>query len=305
MTAAARTPAGNMGAGLTLSLLSACCYGVLPVLGKLGYAAGLDIRTMLLCRYAFAAAFVGGYILLTGPRRFRIDGPTLLGAALLGGVIYPLQSLCFFGAVARIPASTTTLVFYGYPVTVALLSWAVFHQPIRRSMAASLGLVILGIALVFSNAFLQRADPLGLLLALGSLVVFTLYLILVQRFLAGRDPFTLTFWVLLSAAVAMAVATPWSGMAHLSPRALTIGALLGLVPTALAVTLLYQAVIRIGSAYVSVFSTLEPVVAVLASWAMLGEPLDPLKLAGAALIIAGIVWPNWKLIRNSGPIARA
>ena len=304
MTAAARNSGSGMGPGLALSLLSACCYGVLPVLGKLGYAAGLDIRTMLLCRYTFAALFVGGFMLLTRPRSLRVDARTLLGAVLLGGIIYPLQSLCFFGAVARIPASTTTLVFYGYPVTVALLSWAVFHQPIRRSMAASLGLVSLGIVLVFSNAFLQRADPLGLLLALGSLVIFTLYLLLVQRFLAGRDPYTLTFWVLLSAACAMALATPWHGLADLSPRALTIGALLGLIPTALAVTLLYQAVIRIGSAYVSVFSTLEPVVAVVASWAVLGETLDPLKLAGTACIIIGIVWPNWTLIRTGGPAAR-
>lgn len=299
MSVALRTPTGGMGTGLVLSLLSAFCYGILPVLGKLGYAAGLDIHTMLLCRYGFAALFLGAYIAVTGPHRFRIAVPSLITAVLLGGILDPFQSWCFFGAVERIPGSTATLVVYGYPVVVALLSWIAFGQRIRRSLVASLLLVSLGIVLVFSNAFLQRVDPLGLLLAFGCLVVFSFYLILVQRFLAGCDPFSLTFWVLTSATCTLAVGTPLDGIFSLNTHGLVLSMLLGLIPTALAVTFLYLAVARIGSAYVSAFSTLEPVVAVFASWAVLGESLDFLKLVGTALIIIGIIWPNWKLIRGT------
>ena len=294
----------SMTKGLVLSVLSAVCFGFLPVFGKLGYAAGLDLGGMLFCRFFFAALFVGLYFLVSGRvaglRRLRVPWKTLWRTALIGGLIYPLQSLCFFAAVAYIPASTTTLVYYGYPLTVTLLFWAVGGQRPGRNVWISLSLIGAGICLVFFNAFLQHTEPLGLLLAAGSMTVFSFYLLLVQRFLTGRDPLVFTFWVLTFAACTFAIGgLPSSGLFHAPLEAWLVGLGLGLVPTALAVTLLYRAVSHIGSPYVSLFSTLEPGVTVLVSWVILGEPLLPLKLGGLALIVAGIVLPNLKMIRAS------
>jgi len=72
---------------------------------------------------------------------------------------------------------------------------------------------------------------------------------------------------------------------------------LGLVPTALAISLLYLAIERIGSAWVSIFSTFEPVATLAAAHLLLGEEVALLQLGGAALIIAGIVLPNARLLR--------
>ncbi len=286
--------------GLVYSVLSACCYAFLPVFGKLGYAAGLDLGGMLFCRFGFAALFVGAFFLLTNPSRLRVGWSTLWRAALLGGCIYPVQSMCFFGAVARIPASTTTLIFYGYPLTVTLVFWAAEGQRPGRNVWISLALVGAGICLVFYNAFLQRAEPIGMLMAAGSMAVFSLYLLLVQRFLKARDPLALTFWVLLFAAGSFALfGLPGSNLFHAPRQAWLIGAALGLVSTALSVTLLYTAITHIGSAYVSLFSTFEPGVTVLAAWLILGEPLLWLKMAGLGLIVVGIVLPNLKLIREA------
>ena len=287
--------------GLVLSVLAACCYGFLPVIGKLGYAAGLDLGGMLFLRFTSAALFVGLYFLATKPSRILVDRGTLLRAALLGGAVYPVQSLCFFGAVARIPASTTTLIFYGYPLAVTLLLWLVERQRPGRNVWLSLALIGAGICLVFYNAFLQRAEPLGMLLAAGSMAIFSVYMLLVQRFLWGRDVLSVIFWVFVFAALSFSLgALPGSSLFSAPAEAWFMGALVGLVPTALSGMLLYAAIGLVGSAYVALFASLEPGVTVLAAWLILGEPVLPLKLAGLVLIIAGILLPNLRLLRQSG-----
>src|SRR5207244_13410728 len=53
-------------------------------------------------------------------------------------------------------------------------------------------------------------------------------------------------------------------------------------------TLFVGALPRIGATRTAIVAMLEPVVAILVAWAWLGESLDAVQLAGAALTLAGI-----------------
>src|SRR5437870_3802083 len=54
------------------------------------------------------------------------------------------------------------------------------------------------------------------------------------------------------------------------------------------VALVVAALPRIGATRTAIMAMLEPVVAILVAWAWLGESLDGVQLAGAALTLAGI-----------------
>jgi drug/metabolite transporter (DMT)-like permease len=64
-----------------------------------------------------------------------------------------------------------------------------------------------------------------------------------------------------------------------------------------AVTFLYLAIEKVGSAYASIFSSIEPVATLAAAALLLEENVVLLQVGGAALIVAGIVLPNLQLLR--------
>lgn len=284
--------------GLLFSLISGISFGFLPIFGKLGYVAGMDVSVILMSRFLIAALLLGAWLALTDRASLAATPKTLAKAAVLGLLFYPFQSWCFMSAVRYIPASTPTLILYFYPVAVTLMCALFFGQRITRRTALSLALVTLGCCLVFFDAFLARLDGTGLLFSVGAMLVFSAYLVAVQVLLKGERPMTLTFYVICMAALVWTVAAGGPGAyLELSARGLGVALGLGLVTGVFAVAFLYKAIELIGSPMASIFSTVEPAAAVVAAWLILGEPLAVLNLCGMALIVVGIVWPNLRLMR--------
>ncbi|MFH1915337.1 MAG: DMT family transporter [Pseudomonadota bacterium] len=278
--------------GLVYAVISGVAFGSLAVLVKLGYGAGLSGGEMMQYRFTFAALILGLVLLVRDRSLLAVSRVGLAWCALIGMVIYWLQTSCFVRALETIPASTAALILYFYPVTVTLLSALIFRMKLNRLVLGSLTLVVAGCCLVFYDAFLKEADPAGLLYAVGAMCFFTCYLIVVQRVLRDIRPLTATFYVMLFAGVSFNLTgdpTAW-----LSPtwERMAFGLSLGILPGVVAVAFLYMAVEKVGSAYASIFSSIEPVVTLAGAALLLGENVVLLQIAGTALIITGVVIPN-------------
>lgn len=278
--------------GLAFSLLSAVCFASLAILAKLGYRAGLSDMALLQCRFLFGAALLFLFLLLANPSLLKIRPAVLGKAAFLGLVLYFLQSIFFFKALKYIPASTTSLILYIYPVTVTVLSAAFLGLKVGRTLVLSLLILSAGSCLVFYDAFLREMNLLGLLFAFGTTLTFSVYLILVQVFMKGERPLTVAFYVIVFTGLAFLFLHNPLGILRMNGTQLLIAVSLGLFPTAVAIVFQYRAIEEIGSTYTSVFSTLEPVATVALAAAVLGETVDALQWAGMALIVAGIAAPN-------------
>lgn len=284
--------------GLVYSVISAMSFGFLPIFGRLGFDCEMGVFEMLQYRFFFAALMLLICFLLFKPSVLRAGPRTLAKAAVMGFFFYPVQSWCFISAVRTMPAAVPTLILYFYPVMVTLLCALFYRQPITRATVFSLVLVTLGSCLVFYEAFLMHLDLHGLLLSVASMLMFSVYLTIVQYALKGENPLTLTFYLILFAGSVHSVLAGGPGtILRLPPHCLLVAAGFGLICTIVAVIFLYKAVALIGSPYTSIFSTVEPVTAVLASWLILDEPLLPVSVLGMVLIIAGIVLPNLHLLR--------
>lgn len=285
-----------MAKGVAYAIISAVCFGMLAILGKLSFAYGFSSFQMLQYRFGFATLMLFVYFWLTDRSCLVTSRKTIAKAAFLGVCLYPVQSICYINSVKYIPASTTSLVFYFYPVLVTLLSACFFKTRITRVIVVALCLITLGCGLVFYDSFLRSISPTGVYLAVAATCIFSFYLICLQGLLRGENPRTVTFYVVLSAACVYTVLAPPTGFLALDGHGMLLALSLGLIPTALAVTLLYEAVDRIGSAYVSICSTLEPIATVVASAFLLGETIVPVQIAGMVLILLGILLPNLGLI---------
>jgi drug/metabolite transporter (DMT)-like permease len=137
------------------------------------------------------------------------------------------------------------------------------------------------------------AAGVGDLISLAAAALFATYTVLVKP-LAGRHPATsVSAWTLTVGAVPVLIfALPslvhqdWARV-QLSGWLLLAWAIV--VPVYLAWTLWSWASARAGVAATNAFLYLVPVVSGISSFLLLGEGFAPLKLAGAGLVLAGLV----------------
>lgn len=287
-----------MGRGLAYSIISAVCLGTLAIWAKLGLGLGMAPTEIVQYRFTFGAVLLFAWLGITRPELLRIRPRALLKAAVLGGCVYPVQSYCFVKSLQYIPAATTSLLYYLYPLGTTLLAMAFLGLRPGRIVLWALGLVALGCALVFHNALARDLDPRGIFFALACMTSFSVYLTLIQVFTRRDEARRISVWVIACMAVVFSLVSPPTKILAQPLEGWLVAAGLGLIPTALAVSLIYRAVEAVGSAYVAIFSTVEPVTTVLLAWLALGERIDATQVAGMGCIIAGVALPNWRLVRR-------
>jgi len=182
------------------------------------------------------------------------------------------------------------------------LSLAFLHKrPTAREVVA-LGVTYSGIALVMSNAVgSSNANlALGAALCFASAAGYAVYLVassqVVQR--VGSVRFT---------AYAMSVASGFCILQFLLLRPLSalqlpgevygLALAMALFSTVLPVFITSEALKRIGANQVAVFGALGPVTTIFFGWLGLDEIMTPVQLAGAALVLGGVLLVTFKAAR--------
>jgi drug/metabolite transporter (DMT)-like permease len=286
--------------GVVLAICSSICYGLGPVIYKLGFSSGLEPSDLLTARFVVATPILFLYYRWR-KGRFPACSPGTLGrAALLSCLFYAPQTASFAQALRYIPAATNTLILYFYPLTVTLVSALFLGFRLDRTVAAALVCVMAGVGCVSADAVQGGLDVRGLGFALLTMACYSGYLLALQRFLAREEPLAFTCWVLVCMTGLYGLFKSPLAMLDYGAEQLVWAVSAGVFPTALAVPLLYLAIERIGSAYVSIFSTFELVATLVTAALILGEPVTLFQVAGMATIMAGVALPNLAMARRTG-----
>jgi drug/metabolite transporter (DMT)-like permease len=291
--------------GIIYSIISAICLGTVAIFVKTGLAMGMVPMQIIQYRFTFGGIILFTWICLTRPELLKIRPQGLLKAAVLGIGIYPFQSYFFIKALQYIPAATTSLIFYIYPLVTTLIAVVFLGLRPSRIVYQSLLLILGGCGLIFYHAFAQAIDIRGVWYALACMGTFSVYLTMVQLFTRHDEAKRLSLWVILFMAIVFSCLSSPLTILDQPFKGWVVAIGLGLVPSALAISLLYRAIESIGSAYTAMFSTIEPVTTVLLAAVILGEPTDGIQVAGMFLIIAGIIAPNIGLIRKKRLVDQA
>ena len=272
--------------GVLLAMTSASGFGVMPVLTKVVYDDGAGPFGVLSVRFSVAA------VLLFGLARLRREalprGRQLRDLALLGGVGYVVESLCYFSALTRISAGLTALLLYLYPALVVVLSAVVLrHRPSRPAVACVV-VATLGTGLTIGPV--AGGQAVGVLLGLGAASSYALYIVLSSTAAAGVGPLATSAVVMAACGLvydALAVGTraalPSSAGAWTALAGVTV------LGTVVAVAAFFAALSLLGPSDTAVLSTVEPVVSVGVAAVALGETLSPVQLVGGALVIGAVI----------------
>jgi drug/metabolite transporter (DMT)-like permease len=277
-------------AGLVLCLVSAAGFGSLAIFGKQAYQGGLGVVGVLVLRFALAAPLLVG-LALVARRRLRQPWPTALRLLGLGAVGYAIQATLFFTALTRISAGLAALLLYLYPALVTAGAVALGRSRMDRATVAGLALSLAGIVLVIGIPG-ERLDALGVGLGLASAGWYTVYILVGEHLLRGVDPLAASAYVTAGAAgsfLAAAVVVGGRGLVGATAPALAAGAAMAVVGTAVAIAAFLAGMARVGSAWASIATSLEPVFTVALGVAVLGDRLGPGKVVGGLAVVAGAV----------------
>jgi drug/metabolite transporter (DMT)-like permease len=280
--------------GALLCLASAAAFGAMGIFGKLAYAEGATVGTLLATRFVLAAALLWLVVACTrGARSLRALPRRDVGIALaLGAVGYSAQAGAYFAALHRLDASLLSLLVYTFPSMVAVAAIALGRERASRRTALALALASTGLVLVLAGAAAGALDPLGTALGLTAAVVYSAYILTSDGIAARIGPLALSTLVCTGAATTLTLGGVVSG--DLAPGGVSAegyGWLAGIavVSTVGAVGLFFAGLQRVGPTAASILSTLEPVVTVVLAFAVFGESLGPTQLAGGALVLLAVL----------------
>jgi inner membrane transporter RhtA len=206
----------------------------------------------------------------------------LLLAALFG-VVLAAMNLTFYQAIHRIPLGIAVTIEFIGPLVVAVAGSR------QRVDLVWVGLAAAGI-LALTHGDAHGLDTLGVVLALLAGCMWGTYILVNAR--VGRA-FEGGTGLALAMCVATILALPVGviqGGAHLiQPRSLALGAAVGILSSAIPYSFEMEALRRMATSVFGVLMSLEPAMAALAGFLVLGQGLSGRELAGIALVVAASV----------------
>ena len=252
--------------------------------------------TFLAIRMAAAVLLLGILIALTRPK--WPDGRGIMHSAATGLMVHGLYLGGVFIAIENgLSAGLVALVVSLQPVLTSTIAnrWLGERVVSRQWLGLVLGLA--GVYLILHNKIATgETTPLAWLSASLALVGITVGTLYQKRFGGGID-WRPALAVQYTAAALLFALGAWgfeTRIVHWTPQFLFAVGWLVFVLSFGAVWLLYFLIRRSAATRVVSLFYLTPPITALMAWALFGERLTPLALAGMAICVAGVFLVVWR-----------
>lgn len=282
--------------GLLLAVGGVICFSIRPIFIKLAYAYVVDPVTLLALRMLFSLPFfiVAALWLRHGKAQRPLAQRDLLSVVALGILSYYLASFLDFLGLQYISAGLGRLLQFTYPTIVVILSALLLGKRVAARDLVALALTYAGLMLVFAHTLgsEHRDFWLGAALVFGSSTCYAIYLVAGSEAIARVGSMRFTAYAMGAASAAcilqFLLLRPFSALDLPAPVYLyAVG--MAIVSTVIPVFMTSEALRRIGANRVAIIGALGPVTAIVLGYLGLDEVMTPLQIAGAALVMVGVV----------------
>jgi drug/metabolite transporter (DMT)-like permease len=281
-----------IGRATLLIILSALSFGSISVLTVLVTGAGVPLLTAMAWRYLLGAILVGTVAQLG---RIRVV-PTrrVIQLLVIGGCGQALITYLSLHALEYIPVGPLAFLFYTYPAWVALLGALRKTEKLTPVRAIALTLALAGVTIMV-GAPRGNLNPIGVLLALLSALLYSAYLPALEHVQAGIPVMIATFLLILGAAIAFMLAALLAGdlFVPAGTAVWTEIVVLALVSTVIAFLTLIKGLAVLGPVRTAIIATVEPFFTATLGILVLGNPLSMTTLVGGMLIAGAVLLIHW------------
>lgn len=254
------------------------------------HMAGLPSSVIAAVRGIIGALTLVAWARMRGHALSLADIPRsqLLRIAISGACI-GFNWVLIFEAFRISSVAVSTVVYYIAPALVVLLAPLVLHERFSGMRLVCVLISFAGLGLIVGLD--GGASHAGILLALGAACLYASVIMLNTTF--AEVDYRIRTVIQIGAAglvtLPYALSTGAFAAVELTPRTIVFLLVLGIVYTGIAYACYFSAFSGLGAQEVSVLSYIDPVIAVICSALVLGEPITPATLLGAALIIGSSI----------------
>src|SRR5688572_639506 len=279
-----------------LIVLSALSFGSISVLTVLVTAAGVPLLTAMVWRYVLGATLLG---VVARPAQLRaVPRQRVILLLVIGGCGQALITYLSLHALEYISVGPLAFLFYTYPAWVALLAALRKTEKLTPVRMIALTLALVGVAIMVGVPE-EKLHPLGVMLALGSALLYSAYLPALEHVQDGIPAMAATFLLIVGAAIAFVVAALFTGDLFL-PVGIAVWSeilLLAFVATVIAFLTLIKGLSILGPVRTAIVATVEPFFTAMLGILVLGNKLSVSTLFGGILIAGAVLLIQWSSTR--------
>lgn len=277
--------------GYIIGAIAAASYGTNPLFALPLYTDGMNPDSVLFFRYLLAIPVMGTMLLARrGKEEFPTGGKELLQLAVMG-VMVALSSLALFMSYDFMDAGIASTLLFVYPIMVALIMAACFHEKLSMTTGICIVTALSGIALLYRSSDGTTLSLAGTMLVMASSLTYAIYIVGVnQTELRNLPTLKVIFYVLIFGLsvflIRFAIGSPFL---FPSGPLLWLNILgLAILPTAVSFVCTTYAIQLIGPTPTAILGALEPLTAVVIGVLVFGETLTPRISLGILLIVIAV-----------------
>ena len=279
--------------GYPAGIITGVTYGLNPLFGVPLMQGGAAVESILFFRYGIAVLLLGAFLWLT-KQSFRVSLKQSAILLSLGG-LYACSSICLFEAYNYIASGLATTLVFLFPVLVAIImvflkvvpSWPVW---------LSIGAAFVGVIIMTQGESGEVANPIGILLSIGSALAYALFIVVINRSkaISTISNTLLTFYALLTGVVIFfckilfADVDITAGLEGAAAWGNLVG--LAILPTIVSTATLAIATRNIGATKASVLGVFEPITAILVGTLVFGEALTTNIVVGILIAVVAVTF---------------
>lgn len=275
----------------TLSLtLSGILYGFIGYFGTKILDENFSVPAMLFWRF-FSAFLWMAFFSILKREKFVIESsklPIIISVFVFGSLFYSISTNLYFTATQYAGTGLAMVIFFSYPVFVAIYAWIVKKSPINMIAVASLLTISIGMILLKGHGE-SSVDMTGILFSIASALFYAFYVLSSKQNAGAISSNLLTILICLGNAVIffiMACATKSFVFPHHVTTWIHIFAL-GIFATALPIQLLFIGLRYVSPLKASILSVLEPVITMIVGAILLDESMSSLQFLGVIIVLLG------------------
>jgi len=272
--------------GIALVLAIGVGFAMANTLAGVAYTGGTDALTVSTSRFFLPALIIAVILLATGQPLLMPKRDGLIAAVL--GLITVGYTWGLLSAIEVLPVPLAVLVFYLFPIfttfIVAAMGWEKLHR--INVIAAFVAFAGLALALGVSGKGLNLTGvALAAMSALGLAIVSAVS----SRVIRAGDPRQATFYMAATAAVTFVLITLLFGEFRLPTTPTGWWGLIGTnLVYAAAMIGFFVAISKIGPGKTTLYSNIEPLIAIGAAFVLLDQVLSPWQILGIVTVVGAL-----------------
>lgn len=278
---------------------AAVLWGVSGPIAKHMFNTNVDPFELVQIRLILSFAIILGYLSLCNRKLLRLDREDYLYIFILGIIGVAVVQFTYLYTISATNVATAVFLEYLAPIFVLIYGVVKRQEAVNGVNCSAIMFAALGGYLIVKGNLHGglAVSTEGLISGLTAAASFAFYTVYTKRGLAKYSPLTIMCWsYAVGAFLWLFYQQPWVSFSHYHGSTWYIILYYVVLATIVPYGLFFKGLSYLSPLKTGLTANLEPVIAAVSAYLMLGEKLTVLQLAGCVLILVAVTLIQLKYV---------